>query len=155
MAAVATSELRPVSAVLTSKGRGADVCRPPTVRQALSVIASGLPNRHPSRRDRRENRGSRLGEEGRGLRPPSQEVMERGSAPGLLEGCLQIPDRDRKRWGDGNNNAETQKSWCRWWGPRQAAAARRFAGLQLWKHLDNHSYRMLGAGLVLGVRREL
>lgn len=58
VAAVATSELRPVSAVLTSKGRGADVCRPPTVRQALSVIASGLPNRHPSRRDRRENRGS-------------------------------------------------------------------------------------------------
>lgn len=39
-----------MSVVLTSEGRGTDMYRPPTVRQALSVVfSSGLPNRHPSR----------------------------------------------------------------------------------------------------------
>lgn len=51
----------------------------------------------------------RLGEESSDLRPRSQEVIEQDPdpPPGLLEGCLQVPGRDRN--GGDSNKAEKQR----------------------------------------------
>lgn len=73
--------------------------RPPTMCQALSVfahlvfpIAMQVGVIIPTLQMRK----LRLGEESSDLRPPSQEVMEQDSAPGLREGCMQVLGGGRK-----------------------------------------------------------
>lgn len=55
----------------------------------------------------------RLGEESSDLRPPSQEMMEQDSAPGLREGCMQVLGGDRKWWG--TTIMPRNKLQCHWW----------------------------------------
>lgn len=54
----------------------------------------------------------RLGEESSGLMLPRQEVIEQDSdpLPGLLEGCMQVPGRDKKWWGQ-QQGPKIQRLW--------------------------------------------